>query len=88
MAKVVYFSRTNGAGGRLHFKKFETSRIDECLEFLAKLLGEGSDSSDNERYTIKATGGGAYLFYKEIESKLGVRVVREDEMDCLIKGNL
>lgn len=49
LIKVVYFLRSNGSGGsvddsgkksdpvlegRLHFAKFETSKINDCLEFI------------------------------------------------------
>ena len=33
-----------------------------------------------------ATGGGAYKFYDDMKRILGVEVLREDEMDCLIIG--
>lgn len=33
-----------------------------------------------------ATGGGAYKFYDKIRDALGVDVLREDEMECLIIG--
>lgn len=33
-----------------------------------------------------ATGGGAYKYYDEMKRVLGVEVLREDEMDCLIMG--
>ena len=32
------------------------------------------------------TGGGAYKYTDLITDKLGVRVDKEDEMDCLING--
>jgi len=35
-----------------------------------------------------ATGGGAYKFYDKIREALGVDVLREDEMECLIIGEL
>lgn len=35
---------------------------------------------------IMATGGGAYKFYNDIRRILGIEVLREDEMDCLIMG--
>jgi hypothetical protein len=35
---------------------------------------------------VMATGGGAYKFYDEIRDALGVDVLREDEMECLIIG--
>ncbi|QIW95117.1 hypothetical protein AMS68_000635 [Peltaster fructicola] len=92
LAKVVYFTRENGhaaAGGRLHFLTFETNRIDECIEYLRTLqsklrdyVGEGGPS----KLSVMATGGGAYKFYDRIKEQLGVDVMREDEMECLIRG--
>lgn len=35
---------------------------------------------------IIATGGGAYKYYDEMKKALGVEVLREDEMECLIMG--
>lgn len=35
---------------------------------------------------IMATGGGAHKFYELFKETLGVEVVREDEMECLIEG--
>lgn len=37
---------------------------------------------------VMATGGGAYKFYDKIHEALGVDVSREDEMECLIVGEL
>jgi len=33
-----------------------------------------------------ATGGGAYKYYEKMKERLGVKVLREDEMECLIIG--
>lgn len=33
-----------------------------------------------------ATGGGAFKYYDDIKKALGVEVLREDEMECLIIG--
>lgn len=33
-----------------------------------------------------ATGGGAYKYYDEMKAALGVEIMREDEMECLIIG--
>lgn len=33
-----------------------------------------------------ATGGGAYKYYERMREMLGVEVLREDEMECLIIG--
>jgi type II pantothenate kinase len=35
---------------------------------------------------VMATGGGAYKYYDIIRDRLGVDVLREDEMECLIIG--
>ena len=35
---------------------------------------------------VMATGGGAYKYYDRITQELGVEVMREDEMECLIIG--
>ena len=36
--------------------------------------------------SVMATGGGAYKYYDQIRSALGVEIYREDEMSCLIVG--
>ena len=35
---------------------------------------------------VMATGGGAYKFYDDMKRVLGIEVLREDEMECLIIG--
>ena len=35
---------------------------------------------------VMATGGGAYKYYDTIKAEVGVDVLREDEMECLIIG--
>lgn len=37
---------------------------------------------------VMATGGGAYKYYDRIRERLGVDVLREEEMECLIIGQL
>ncbi|KAI8977557.1 pantothenate kinase [Mycotypha africana] len=68
--------------------KIETERIDECIEFLAKLMDDARLVTSNDTtLVLKATGGGAYLFYDRLQEKLpGVIIQKEDEMDCLITG--
>ncbi|XP_012440407.1 pantothenate kinase 2 isoform X1 [Gossypium raimondii] len=82
-------------GGRLHFVKFETSKLNECLDFISsKQLHRGgidshhwnSEASANENAVIKATGGGAYKFADLFKERLGVSIDKEDEMDCLVAG--
>ncbi|KAI3504592.1 hypothetical protein L2E82_46491 [Cichorium intybus] len=70
-------------GGRLHFIKFETHKINECLEFInSKQLHLG----DGDNAVIKATGGGAYKFADLFKERLGVSIEKEDEIDCLVTG--
>lgn len=77
--------------GRLHFAKFETSKINDCLEFISskQLCRSGSChhvTSGNHRIAIKATGGGAYKFADLFKENLGVSLDKVDEMDCLVAG--
>uniref|UniRef100_A0A3P8Y1B1 4'-phosphopantetheine phosphatase n=1 Tax=Esox lucius TaxID=8010 RepID=A0A3P8Y1B1_ESOLU len=65
---------------RLHFIKFENAYIETCLDFIKDHL------VNTETKVIKATGGGAHKFKDLIEKKLKLRVDKEDEMTCLIKG--
>ncbi|CAN0830170.1 Pantothenate kinase 2 [Linum grandiflorum] len=82
-------------GGRLHFVKFETTKINECLEFISSKqlhccgvdAGNGlPGSAANRNAVIKATGGGAYKFTDLFKERLGVSLDKEDEMDCLVAG--
>ncbi|KAF5182661.1 Pantothenate kinase [Thalictrum thalictroides] len=82
-------------GGRLHFVKFETRKVNECLDFIySKQLHRGgidprgwsSETQVNENAIIKATGGGAYKFADMFKERLGVSIEKEDEMDCLVAG--
>ncbi|KAK0737553.1 fumble-domain-containing protein [Apiosordaria backusii] len=94
LAKLVYFSReahSTEPGGRLNFHTFETDHIDDCLEFMRKLKrryqrANGGNSPPASDLCVMATGGGAYKFYDKIREVLGVDVLREDEMECLIIG--
>ncbi|XP_039058199.1 pantothenate kinase 1-like isoform X3 [Hibiscus syriacus] len=78
--------------GRLHFAKFETSKINDCLEFLSSMklcLGGFHDRSapSSDKIFIKATGGGAYKFADLFKEKLGASLDKEDEMECLVTGS-
>ncbi|KAK2742948.1 hypothetical protein FQN57_005078 [Myotisia sp. PD_48] len=91
LAKLVYFSPEIGAsddGGRLNFLNFETERIDLCIEFVKRLKEnhEKLNGSAPCGLCVVATGGGAYKYYDELKEALGVDVLREDEMECLIIG--
>lgn len=67
LIKLVYFSMGGPrsarvqAGGKLHFVKFETSKVDECIEFIeSKGLHRRNGSGVPMR--VKATGGGAFKY--------------------------
>lgn len=49
-----------------------------------RLVDAGPSGPD--RLCVVATGGGAYKYYDMIREVLGVDVIREDEMECLIIG--
>ncbi|KAH7019985.1 fumble-domain-containing protein [Ilyonectria destructans] len=91
LAKLVYFSRevdSTDPGGRLNFQNFETDRIDDCVEYMRHLRDNqlALNGSQPGELCVMATGGGAYKFYDKIREALGVDVLREDEMECLIIG--
>ncbi|KAK3939426.1 fumble-domain-containing protein [Diplogelasinospora grovesii] len=91
LAKLVYFTReahSTEPGGRLNFISFETDRIDECVEFMRHLKDkqQALNGSQPGELCVMATGGGAYKYYDMIREVLGVDVLREDEMECLIIG--
>src|SRR5207248_4888056 len=94
-------------GGKLNFIKFETEKVDECIDFIKGLIvarkhpidstasnnnnnnGDGNYDDFNGKIIIKATGGGAHKYYKNIQEKLKeVKIEKEDEMECLINGKL
>ncbi|CAO2829265.1 unnamed protein product [Amaranthus hypochondriacus] len=78
--------------GKLHFAKFETSKIYECLDFIESRQLHGSscrnqeEGLDKNNAVIKATGGGAYKYADLFKEKFGVILDKEDEMDCLVAG--
>ncbi|XP_030961050.1 pantothenate kinase 1 isoform X2 [Quercus lobata] len=77
--------------GRLHFSKFETCKINDCLDFIqTKQLHIGGcqrlGALPIEKTIIKATGGGAYKYADLFKEKLGICLDKEDEMDCLVAG--
>ncbi|RZF32049.1 hypothetical protein LSTR_LSTR005953 [Laodelphax striatellus] len=69
---------------RLHFIKFETKYIENCLDFICENLVSSREKMAGK--TIKATGGGAYRYADLLQESLGLSVDKEEEMDCLIKG--
>lgn len=87
LIKLVYFSfdTISSGGGKLHFVKFETSKVDECIDFIeSKGLHRRGDTSIPAR--VKATGGGAFKFSEKFRDRLGLILEREDEMACMVGG--
>ncbi|KAL2253601.1 pantothenate kinase 1 isoform X1 [Sesamum indicum] len=77
--------------GRLHFLKFETSKISECIEFISsKRLQHYGDQGDEapagDKHIVKATGGGAFKFSDLFKEKLGIILDKVDEMSSLVAG--
>ena len=79
-------------GGSLNFERFETDKIEECVEFIRSLIERSAEANEvsieemRKGVKIMATGGGAHKFYELFSGSLGVEVLREDEMECLIEG--
>ncbi|KAJ3374363.1 Pantothenate kinase 4 [Allomyces arbusculus] len=98
LAKVVAFIPPRAGGpkssGRLHFSKYETAKIDECITYVRDLLranaADAADGKDglleDDVPVVHATGGGAHKFHAQLERELGVTVVKHDEMECLVQG--
>ncbi|OLN94066.1 Pantothenate kinase [Colletotrichum chlorophyti] len=91
LIKLVYFTReahSTEPGGRLNFLNFETDRIDDCIEFMRHLKDKQQtlNGSQPNALSVMATGGGAFKFYDKMRDVLGVDVLREEEMECLIIG--
>lgn len=73
-------------GGKLHFVKFETAKVEECIAFIeAKGLHRSNDGS-GIKMRVKATGGGAYKFAELFKERLGLIIEGEDEMACMVEG--
>jgi pantothenate kinase len=65
-------------GGRLHFVKFETSKVNDCLDFIQSKRLHMFDAKEAKDGVIKATGGGAFKFADLFKERLGVNIDKED----------
>lgn len=98
LTKLVYFTKSKQIndelnGGKLHFKDFQTENFQtEVLKFMINLIRRSFDKKTLPPITyIMATGGGSQKFYNLmnktfIKNKLPMKIMAEDEMECLIKG--
>ena len=74
-------------GGKLHFVKFETSKIHDALRFIQdKKLLERSETAGHSKARILATGGGAYKYANVFLEELDVVLEKKDEFACLVAG--
>ncbi|EFA83432.1 pantothenate kinase [Heterostelium album PN500] len=73
----------NELGGKLHFIKFQTKNIEDCLNFI---IDNKLHLEDGKPKDVRVTGGGAYKYADLFNEKLGCRLIKEDEMHCLIVG--
>lgn len=66
--------------GTLHFKRFETWRMEDFLSLAREHALVGAD------HVIGATGGGARKFGDQFLKIAGLKLQRADELTCLIRG--
>ncbi|KAK3041803.1 hypothetical protein RJ639_000319 [Escallonia herrerae] len=81
----------NFVNGRLHFMKFETRKINDCLQFISskqlhRYGGWHTEAPVDCKNVIKATGGGAFKFADLFKEKLEIGLDKVEEMDSLVAG--
>ncbi|KAG5440089.1 hypothetical protein PCK2_000601 [Pneumocystis canis] len=87
LTKVVYITKDAHDGSRIHFKYFETVDIDQCIAFLLSLCEKYNECHKKKvAICIMATGGGAVKYYDRLQTELNVKIVCQDEMECLVTG--
>lgn len=96
LIKLVFFSPAGGGGkngteargGHLRFAKFQTKRLDECLEFIksSRLLYSSGIDPSGGHIIIKAAGGGAFKYADVFKEKLGVSLDKMDEVESVVAG--
>lgn len=75
------WSAVHAHGGRICFARFETSNMEECLNFIDELTKQYGKCK-----TVHATGGGAFKFAELLKKRLGITIKKVDEMQSLING--
>ena len=73
-------------GGRLHFRRFPSSSLKECLDFIERKKLHYSGGSGQHKSEIKATGGGSFKHQRTFRDALGIELQKEDEMACAVRG--
>jgi type II pantothenate kinase len=66
--------------------QFETSHVEECLNFIEAKGLHRCSSRVGGLAVVKATGGGAFRFADLFQQRLGLTFEKEDEMGCLVSG--
>ena len=77
---------TKALGGRLHFRRFPSSSLRECLDFIERKKLHCSGIGDEHKSEIKATGGGSFKHQQTFRDALGIELQKEDEMACAVRG--
>jgi type II pantothenate kinase len=75
---LSFYSRA--LGGEFHFIQFETRQMPVALELIR------ISSFHRNILHIGATGGGAHRFSNEFEQILGIKMVKQDELDSMVAG--
>ncbi|KAI3924245.1 hypothetical protein MKW98_032446 [Papaver atlanticum] len=95
MIKALEHRSHHVHGVWLHFVKFETRDINQCLDFIkfkqlhCQVVLTRTDIERKQKgiaAKIKVTWAGAYKFADLFMEKIGVTVEKEDGMDCLAVG--
>jgi len=65
--------------GRIHFIHFETSHTIGAISMLETI-------EQHNISRVHATGGGAFKFSKVIKDRLGIRLMKQDELETVVRG--
>mmetsp|Transcript_26256 Transcript_26256/g.39749 ORF Transcript_26256/g.39749 Transcript_26256/m.39749 type:complete len:595 (-) Transcript_26256:156-1940(-) len=67
-------------GGDFHFIQFETRQMSSAMNLIR------SNKLHSNIRAMGATGGGAHKYAPEWERVLGIKILKEDELDALVVG--
>lgn len=71
---------SHALGGVLHFFHFETRFMDQAVEIIS------SSRVHRNIQALGCTGGGAFKFETFFFERLGFKMLKMDEMECLVRG--
>lgn len=71
---------SHALGGALHFFLFETRFMESAVEIIS------NSRVHRNIQAVGCTGGGAFKFEDFFLHRLGVRMLKMDEMECLVRG--